>query len=37
VLIVSEIIPSITQDEIDREPDEKRDQDIQGDKPPHHD
>jgi hypothetical protein len=33
---VSEILPSITEDEIELEPDTKRDEEIKGDKPPHH-
>ena len=33
---MSELIPAITEDEIEREPDPKRDEDIKGDKPPHH-
>jgi hypothetical protein len=33
---VSEILPSITQDEIDLDVDSKRDEEIQGDRPPHH-
>ena len=33
---MSELIPAITEDEIEREPDPKRDEEIKGDKPPHH-
>jgi hypothetical protein len=33
---MSEILPSITSDEIDNEPDTTRDEEIKGDKPPHH-
>jgi hypothetical protein len=33
---MSEILPSITEDEIELEPDTKRDQEIADDKPPHH-
>ena len=33
---MSELIPSVTQDEIELEPDTKRDQEIADEKPPHH-
>ncbi len=33
---MSELIPSITEDEIEIEPDTRRDDDIKSDKPPHH-
>ena len=33
---MSEILPSITEDEIELEPDTKTDQEIADDKPPHH-
>jgi hypothetical protein len=33
---MSELIPSVTQDEVELEPDTKRDQEIADDKPPHH-
>ena len=33
---MSEILPSVTSDEIDLEVDEGRDEEIKGDKPPHH-
>jgi hypothetical protein len=33
---VSEYLPSITQDEIDNEPDDKREDEIKADRPPHH-
>ena len=39
-LIVSELFPKVTSDEIDHEQsieDAKRDAEIAGDKPPHHD
>jgi hypothetical protein len=31
-----ELLPKITSDEIDLEIDERRDEEIAGDKPPHH-
>jgi hypothetical protein len=31
-----ELLPRVTNDEIDLEIDEKRDEEIAGDKPPHH-
>jgi hypothetical protein len=31
-----ELLPKITSDEIDLEADERRDEEIAGDKPPHH-
>ncbi|MEY3705082.1 MAG: hypothetical protein RLY29_454 [Actinomycetota bacterium] len=31
------MLPSVTQDEIDLSTDERRDDEIKGDKPPHHD
>jgi hypothetical protein len=31
-----ELLPKITRDEIDLEVDERRDEEIAGDKPPHH-
>jgi hypothetical protein len=34
---MSELLPAITQDEVDLEGDEKRDEEIKGDRPPHHD
>lgn len=33
---MSELIPSITQDEIDDEKDDERDEEIKGDRPPHY-
>jgi hypothetical protein len=33
---VSEILPNVTSDEIDNEIDVTRDEEIKGDKPPHH-
>jgi hypothetical protein len=33
---MSEFLPNITSDEIDVEPDHGRDDEIKGDKPPHH-
>ncbi len=30
------MLPSVTQDEIDLSTDERRDDEIKGDKPPHH-
>jgi hypothetical protein len=33
---MSEILPSITEDEIEREVDDKRDDEIKGDRPPHY-
>jgi hypothetical protein len=33
---MSELIPSITEDEIEHEKDEKRDEEIKGDRPPHY-
>lgn len=33
---VSEILPAVTQDEIDLDVDSRRDEEIKGDKPPHH-
>ena len=34
--VVSEILPNVTSDEIDNEIDVTRDEEIKGDKPPHH-
>jgi hypothetical protein len=33
---MSEFLPSVTSDEIELEKDESRDEEIKGDKPPHH-
>jgi hypothetical protein len=33
---MSEFLPNITSDEIEVEPDNSRDDEIKGDKPPHH-
>jgi hypothetical protein len=33
---MSEFLPSVTSDEIDLENDDSRDDEIKGDKPPHH-
>lgn len=33
---MSEILPAVTQDEIELEVDLRRDEEIKGDKPPHH-
>jgi hypothetical protein len=33
---MSEMLPSVTQDEIELEKDDARDQEIKADKPPHH-
>lgn len=33
---MSEMLPSITQDEVELESDDRRDQEIKGEKPPHH-
>jgi hypothetical protein len=33
---MSEILPSVTSDEVDHEIDITRDDEIKGDKPPHH-
>lgn len=33
---MSEILPSITEDEIEREPDQRRDDEIKRDRPPHY-
>ena len=33
---MSEILPSITQDEIDNESDDRREDEIKREKPPHH-
>jgi len=33
---MSEILPSITQDEIANEKDDRRDEEIKGDRPPHY-
>ena len=34
---MSEFLPSVTSDEIELEKDGSRDEEIKGDKPPHHD
>lgn len=34
---MSDFIPKVTSDEVDNEPDSKRDEEIKGNKPPHHD
>jgi len=33
---MSEILPSVTQDEIENEKDDHRDEEIKGDRPPHY-
>jgi hypothetical protein len=33
---MSEFLPAVTSDEIENEPDITRDEEIKGDKPPHH-